>query len=97
MTNATFVCPACGYDRLDQAPWQEDQYASDEICPSCGIHFGFDDVAGGEPSARCVIYERWREEWMSHGCRWFSTGTAPPPGWDPHVQLSRVGQGSAGS
>ena len=42
------MCPACGFDALDEEPWSDDS-ASDEICPCCALHFGYDDF--GELSA----------------------------------------------
>jgi len=84
------MCPACGYDKLDEAPWSADGSPSDEICPSCGIHFGYDDAAGGDLDARAVAYKMWRDEWRSRGCAWFSTVTGSPPGWDPARQLERI-------
>ena len=43
------VCLACGYGELTESPWSNGS-PSDEICPACGTHFGFDDVAGGDPA-----------------------------------------------
>jgi len=51
-------CPVCGYV-LQFIPW-DGLSASDEICPSCGIQFGYDDAAGGNVQAREEIYKRWR-------------------------------------
>ena len=45
--SATHTCPVCGYAGLDDPPWQGGA-PSDEICPSCGTHFGYDDAAGGD-------------------------------------------------
>jgi hypothetical protein len=85
----TYQCPVCGYDRLRKAPWTETG-PSDEICPSCGIHFGYDDAAGGKIEDRQLIYERWRARWIQGGMKWFSSGQPPPRNWDPVELLSRV-------
>lgn len=90
MTPTRWICPACGYDQLDEAPWSNDGAPSDEICPSCGIHFGYDDAAGGDISARPLIYAGWRADWRSRGCPWFSSATPPPANWNPDQQLKRV-------
>jgi hypothetical protein len=50
------LCPVCGYE-LAFAPWSDDS-PSDEICPSCGIQFGYDDAAGGSVACRAGVYER---------------------------------------
>jgi hypothetical protein len=93
MSAGSFVCPACGYDRLKEPPWQ-DGSPSDEICPSCGIHFGYDDAAGGDPDARKEVYVRWRQAWMHARMPWFSSSLMPPVGWDPANQVRRVLQPS---
>jgi hypothetical protein len=81
-------CPVCGYEP-DFAPWDGDS-PSDEICPSCGIQFGYDDAAGGDPDGRNKIYDMWRESWIKKGMRWSSFGIAQPPDWNPEEQLRRL-------
>lgn len=83
------TCPVCGF-RLWCAPW-DGPAASLEFCPSCGIQFGYDDMAGGEASRRQAVYEAWRARWISTGMPWSSRGIEPPPGWDPVDQLRRIG------
>jgi hypothetical protein len=84
-----YVCPVCGYDGLDEEPWS-DGSPSDEICPSCGIHFGYDDAAGGDPHARQEIYATWRQRWLAAAMPWSSRGRPVPADWDPQRQLRRV-------
>src|SRR5437899_6774366 len=81
-------CPVCGYLDLQHAPWRGAS-ASDEICPSCGTHFGSDDAAGGNVIRRRDVYVELRGRWKSKGCPWFLQGTKPS-GWDPIRQLRRV-------
>lgn len=81
-----FLCPVCGYDRLDEPPWL-DGAPSDAICPSCGTHFGYDDAAGGDASTRVAVHQTLRRAWISDGGRWFSVSRQPPAGWDPVGQL----------
>lgn len=83
-----WVCPACGYGALEGEPWKGAS-PSDEICPSCGIQFGYDDFAGGDPSHRLEIYRMWREKWKAGGMRWWSKRQKPAD-WDPAAQLRRV-------
>jgi hypothetical protein len=82
------TCPVCGFPELQATPWV-DGSPSDEICPSCGIHFGYDDAAGGRADQRPVIYQRWRARWVAEGMPWRSR-RPQPPGWDPHAQLAAV-------
>jgi hypothetical protein len=88
MTEA-FVCPVCGFPGLSEPPWSG-AAASDEICPSCGTHFGYDDAAGGRLADRARIYEKLRRAWAASGYSWFSRSKARPPSWDPIAQLRSI-------
>lgn len=79
------MCPACGFDALGEQPWEGD-FASDEICPCCAIHFGYDDF--GRRTAD--FYAGWRARWIADGKPWFSKGRPPPPGWSADSQLKRM-------
>jgi len=86
------ICPVCGYPDLEDPPWDENGGASDEICHSCGIHFGYDDdpYASGSKGTKEEVYQRWRNVWISKGKFW-STGIKPPENWDPVEQLKNIG------
>jgi hypothetical protein len=86
-----FPCFVCGYADLHEPPW-ENGAPSDEVCPSCGIHFGYDDTAGGDPARREAIYRGWRSRWIAEGMKWWSTGQDMPRGWNPEVQLESVAE-----
>ncbi len=83
-----YLCPVCGYPDLYDPPWDNDA-PSDEICPSCGTHFGYDDVAI-DAAAREAAHRRLREAWKSAGCPWFSKGRTQPETWNPEEQLEAV-------
>lgn len=89
--NSGFVCPVCAYPDLLEPPW-DDGAPSDEICPSCGTHFGYEDAAGGDTVEREKVYRKLREEWRSAGCPWFSTATEPPADWNPCRTTTGQGQ-----
>ncbi len=55
-------CPVCEAS-LDFLPWNGSS-ASDEICPSCGIQFGYNDA---RPDLRERIYSGWRTAWIENG------------------------------
>ncbi|MDQ6927560.1 MAG: hypothetical protein M3159_02715 [Actinomycetota bacterium] len=61
-----YECPACRF-RLAFEPWTG-VLPSDEICPCCGIQFGYDDVARRDP----IFYAGWRAHWVANGKRWWS-------------------------
>lgn len=84
-----YTCPVCGYPALDSPPHLPQGGASDEICPSCGFQFGYDDDDRG------ISFEQWRTEWIAKGMPWFSTGIEPPLGWNPVNQLGRLEEGRA--
>ena len=84
------LCPVCGY-QLDQPAWSDLSGPSDEICPSCGIQFGYDDAAGGDAKRRREIHCDWRRQWIQGGMKWHSAAAQnAPAGWDPKEQLKRV-------
>jgi hypothetical protein len=53
---------------LDFEPWPGG-LGSHEICPACGIHFGYNDASD---DLRPFIYAEWRREWNERGCHPFS-------------------------
>jgi rubredoxin len=61
-----YLCPVCGYPELSEPPWNNES-PSDEICPSCGTQFGYDDVVGGDAGKREALYRRRREAWRVAG------------------------------
>lgn len=77
-----FACRVCGLE-LSFRPWGEDgMTASWEICPCCGIEFGFEDES----------YEstkRARRKWLSGGANWLYPADEPED-WDLAEQLSNV-------
>lgn len=87
LTFDKYLCPVCGF-ALSEPPWEDDT-PSDEICPSCGIHFGYDDAVAGH-SERQLIYLTWRRQWLERGMHWFSLGRKPPSGWNPQHQLQAL-------
>jgi hypothetical protein len=91
MMNDKYLCLVCGYTDLDEPPWNNDE-GSDEICPSCGTHFGYHDAAGGDAARRELVYRRLRDAWKAGGCRWFSANEGPPSGWDPNAQLANINE-----
>jgi hypothetical protein len=83
----SLACPACGYAGLDKPAWTEAGGGSQEICPSCGIQFGYDDALAGRADARWAFYRGWAGHWRQAGMRWWSPRD-PPEGWDPEAQLA---------
>jgi hypothetical protein len=86
----SYVCFVCGFGGLYEPPWNNGA-GSDEICPSCGIHFGYDDAAGGDVAAREVVYRERRARWLADGMKWWSS-EGPPADWDAEAQLRAVAE-----
>lgn len=43
-----YTCPVCGFKGLKEAPYGSNKEPSYEICPNCGVEFGFDDRKEGK-------------------------------------------------
>lgn len=80
------TCPVCGYPELHEPPYSAVGGGSHEICPSCGIHLGYEDSAGGDPVRRAEFYEARRQKWIDGGMKWHSRGKPFPTQWDPAAQ-----------
>jgi hypothetical protein len=61
------MCPVCE-NKLGFAPWDGDN-PSHEICPFCGIQFGYNDA---RLDLRQQIYQEWRKEWVANDRQPFS-------------------------
>ena len=83
-----YTCPACGYPGLLDEPRTELSGGSFEICPSCGIQFGYSDEHGGNAQGRASFYRGWGTKWYLDGARWHAPD-APPAGWDGREQYRK--------
>jgi hypothetical protein len=54
----TFKCPVCGYDKLNEPPYDE-ALATFAICPCCGTEFGYDDST--------MKHSALRQQWIDNG------------------------------
>ena len=78
-----YVCPVCGYSKLDELPTSPENGGSYEICPSCRFQFGYTDESEG------YTFEAWRTRWIAAGMPW-SSRQPQPEGWNPELQLQAV-------
>lgn len=66
-----FLCPVCGYNDALAPPYKNGQYDwYQEICPSCGTQFGYDDCG--------ISHQELRRKWLAGGARWWSSSPQPP-------------------
>lgn len=79
------ICYACGF-QLSVYPYDPESLLPDEnvICPSCGIHYGYDDGGAGYVIPDDLAYSDWkfgdenhvkimkcwREHWVRGGMKW---------------------------
>lgn len=78
-----YICPICGYDKLEEPPYDEFGEPSYEICPCCGIEFGFD------LENYHITQEEYRKKWINNGGEWFDPQEKPQK-WDIRQQLKNV-------
>ena len=79
-----YVCPVCGFPKLNEPPRSLTGGASNEICPACGFEHGVDDDDKGRSHASA------REVWRRGGMQWASQGQPQPKAWKPEAQLASV-------
>lgn len=77
------ICPVCGYEGLEEEPYDCDGNPSYGICDCCGFEFGFDDLSNGK------TFEKYRREWIEGGAKWF-VAEKRPSGWNVKEQLSNI-------
>jgi hypothetical protein len=83
-----FECPVCFYGGLTENPWDEDS-PSFEICPCCGVEFGYDDFSLDE-TERARKQAVLRKLWEAKGFPWFSRSRLAPVDWDPALRKTEV-------
>ena len=88
-------CPVCGYPGFVEPPWDGDNPSYD-ICPSCGVEFGYHDSRPTLDERRARQAEL-RQEWLLAGCPWRGAIDKPPRDWDPKAQLAAAGLASQGT
>lgn len=78
-----YICPVCGFNQLEEVPYDKDGNPSYEICSCCGFEFGFDDGSEG------YSIENYRTKWIRDGCNWFNL-ESKPKNWDLKRQLINI-------
>ena len=58
------LCPICNYD-LGFKAW-DNGLGSQEICPSCGVQYGYSDSVGDSLEKRIKLYGLWYKAWINN-------------------------------
>lgn len=80
--DTTNTCPVCGFSELDEPAYDAHGCASFQICPCCGVEFGYDDATRS--------HKELRAQWIQRGMPWWSTVMKPPIHWNPVAQLQTL-------
>jgi ribosomal protein L37E len=72
------ICLVCGYDKLEQVPYDEYGYPTYVTCSCCGFEFGFDD------SSKKMTFLEYREKWILKGFKFFNKSKQPKE-WDENI------------
>ena len=83
MSGKSYMCPVCGFDELNEPPYDQKNAPSYEICPCCGFEFGFDGANNS------IAYVDFRQRWIKNGAHWFRP-KSKPDSWDLKEQLSNL-------
>lgn len=79
-----FKCRVCGLDQSPDLPWGENgDHASFNICPCCGVEFGYED----DSLQNCLLARR---NWVEvRRCAWFPPKDRPLD-WDMPSQVRGI-------
>ncbi|WP_290758621.1 MULTISPECIES: hypothetical protein [unclassified Exiguobacterium] len=70
-----YICPVCGYDRMDDVAYYENGDASFELCSCCGFQFGVEDdveIDDGIFLSKSEAHDLYRANWLKDGAKIFS-------------------------
>ncbi len=85
-----YTCPICGYNQLDEPPYSDPSNftgPSFDICPCCGIEFGYEDYG---PKGPPFYHEILRNRWVTGGMKFYRKDLRPD-NFDPIDQLRKAG------
>ena len=92
MRNKKFICPICGFDKLQFEP--NNSY---EICACCGYEFGSFEYEGKDLGQYFPDYKETdevfsfiRKLWFDNGSKWWSVNNKKPKNWKLEEQLKNI-------
>jgi len=79
-----YICSVCGFDDLEESPYEKNDLPSYEICPCCGFEPGFNSGQNKEET-----YKIYRDQWVQSGAQWFIADKKPKH-WSLNKQLGNL-------
>lgn len=83
MEKKKYICPICGYDKLNKPPYDEIGEPTFKTCPCCGFEYGYDDYINKE------TFESYREKWLANNFD-FADKNKMPDNWNVIKQLNNL-------
>lgn len=75
-------CRVCGFYMMDP-PWGDNgQFPTYEICPCCGVEFGYEDCTAEST-------KDYRKKWLNQNVKWFENKLKPDD-WDLEKQMEGI-------
>ena len=83
-----YICPICGYNKLERQPYNEYFQGTMEICPCCGTEFGYDDAVRNKKNLH-LRWKKLRGKWVIGGSKWLNP-IKKPKDWSAEEQLKNL-------
>lgn len=62
MENKKYICPVCGYSKLEEPAYDKFNTPSCDICSCCGCEFGFDDFPFEEARRKWINSKKFKKK-----------------------------------
>ncbi|MCG7421042.1 hypothetical protein MHJ97_11470 [Macrococcus epidermidis] len=73
-----YICPVCGYDKIDEPPYGIGGSPSYNICSCCGFEYGYSEDFEVEHKAIVLpksqlnwAFQQYLKQWVNDGCKVF--------------------------
>ncbi len=80
-----YICRVCGLDLSEyysDPPWDPEGYGSQDICPCCGVQFGYQD-------SWLKGIKKHRTDWLAEGGNWRDP-ELKPENWSLEEQMKKI-------
>ncbi|MBN6075083.1 hypothetical protein HYE60_07480 [Aggregatibacter actinomycetemcomitans] len=80
LNNNEYICRICGLIQ-DEPTWEDDN-PSYNLCPCCGVEFGYEDTT-------LASIRNYRNKWANSGYKWVELNIKPQ-NWNLDEQLKNI-------